>query len=127
MERVEELMTTNQLCCSVSKSLQDVTKKIEENNCSEIVIIDNDVEKHPVGLISEHDITTKCAAGLNPFNMNAKDIMRRIPVLINVRMPIEDCLRLLEHHKINHAPVIDEKGSYCGQIDLSDIIHTFND
>ena len=127
MENVEELMTINHHCCSSGNSLQEVSKLIEKNNCTEIVIIDNEIDKHPIGIISEHDITSECARGMNPQQRNAKDIMRKIPAIIQSSMDIEQCLRILEIEKLQRAPVVDNEGKYCGMIAFNDIAPLFND
>jgi predicted transcriptional regulator len=127
MENVEALMTTNHTCCSLGNSLQEVSKLIQNNNCSEIIIIDNENDKHPIGIISEHDITAECAKGKDPKLVSAKDCMRTIPLIIESNMDAEQCLKTLELKKLQHAPVVDQKGKYCGMIASNDIAPLFYD
>ena len=81
----------------------------------------------PVGIISEHDITAECAKGMSPKVVSARDFMKEIPVVFQSNMDIEERLRILENKKLQQAPVVDEKGKYCGMIALNDIAPLFND
>ena len=126
-DSVQDYMTTNHHYCSINDGLQVVSKRILENNFPEIIIINNEIDKRPIGIISEVDITSECAKGLNPLQMKVADLMRKVPVTIANSMDIEACFNLLESHKLQRAPVVDEQGRYCGEIDLNDIAPLFNE
>ncbi len=127
METVGDYMTTNHQYCSVNDGLQVVSKRILENKFPEIIIVNNEIDKRPIGVISEVDITFECAKGVNPLQVKVTDCMRRVLITIVNSMDIEACLNALESHKLQRAPVVDEKGRYCGEIALNDIAPVFKD
>ena len=124
MERVEELMKIDHPYCSSYESLRDVCKIFKDNKCSEIFVIDH---HKPIGAISEKDIISQCGSGLNPLEMTITDCMHGVPIVINAKMGLENCLTILEHNKLELAPVIDESGNYCGLIFLKDILAEFKE
>ncbi len=98
-----------------------------ESQLGKVTIINNEIEKRPIGVISEVDITSECAKGLNPLQMKVSDCMRRVLITIANSMDVEVCLNVLESHKLQRAPVVDEQGIYCGEIALNDIASVFDD
>lgn len=127
MKLVEDLMTSTNPSCSLEKTIEDIAAILDSKKCSEIIILNSDAEKKPIGVISEHDIISACSVGEKMFKRNTRDFMQKLPVIIDCTMDIEDCYRIMEYNKIQSAPVIDREGRYCGQISLDDLVLEFKD
>lgn len=125
MERVEDLMKVNHPCCSSSAYLQEACRVFTDNECSEVFILDD--EKRLIGAVSERDVLSKCVSGVDPLRVKVTDYMHEVPIVINAKMELEDCLTVLEHNKVELAPVVDDRGHYCGLINLNDILADFKE
>ncbi len=76
-----------------------------------------------VGVVSQSDISDKVAAENKcPAWMRVSEIMTRDLVTVSPEMSLDECLRLMEKHRIYHLLVLDEKGGFRGMISVTDLL-----
>ncbi len=76
-----------------------------------------------VGVISQSDVTEKVAAENKcPAWMRASEIMSTRLVTIAPEAKIEECLGLMEAHRIFHLLVVDAQGRYLGMVSVRDLL-----
>ncbi len=76
-----------------------------------------------LGVVSQSDISDKVAAENKcPAWMRVSEIMTRDLVTVSLEMPLDECLRLMEKHRIYHLLVLDEKGGFRGMISVTDLL-----
>lgn len=120
--KVQEIMTHDPACCTPDEPLKDVARKMVDCDCGEIPVVDGPNRKHPVGVITDRDITCRTVAeGRNPLEMTARDAMSQPVITVTPDTDIEDCIDQMERHQIRRIPVVDKRGTLCGIIAQSDI------
>lgn len=128
MESVEDYMTTNHPFCLSTDSIQNVSRKMIESNATEIIVVDDEKSKHPVGIVFEHDINDCCVAqGKDPRTRTSEDCMRRLAVTIKASMSPEQCFNILETNHLSTAPVVNERDEFCGFVSREDLADVFSD
>jgi CBS domain-containing protein len=80
-----------------------------------------------VGVLSQSDISDKVAAeNTCPAWTRVAEIMSTALVSISSDCPVDECLRLMDQHRIYHLLVIDEDGDpkarYRGMLSISDVL-----
>lgn len=122
MPMVKDLMTKNPVCCTPETDLKTVAKMMCEHSCGEIPVVENEGNKKTIGVITDRDITCRTVAqGRNPLELKAKDCMSSNPVTVKQNADLQECVRLMEQHKIRRIPVVDDKGLLCGIVAQADI------
>jgi len=82
-----------------------------------------DPSGHPVGVLSQSDISDKVAAENKcPAWMRVSEIMSTELITVTPETAIDEAVRLLESHGIYHLVVVDPAGSSMGMISAQDIL-----
>lgn len=119
---VRKVMTADPACCTPTTPLRDVARMMAENDCGEIPVVDDAVQKHPIGVVTDRDIVLRSlAVGRDPTALSAGDCMTTPAVTTRPDCSLEDCRELMEAHQIRRVPVVDEAGRLCGIIAQADI------
>ena len=117
-----ELMTRNVACCTPDTPLQRVASMMVDCNCGEIPVVDDLDTMQPIGAVTDRDICCRTVAeGKNPLNMVARDCMTSPCITIRDNAPLDQCVDLMEQHRIRRVPVVDESGRCCGIIAQADL------
>lgn len=120
--QVREIMTENPACCPPETSLQEVALMMVENDCGCIPIIENRKTMKPVGTITDRDIAVRTfAAGQNPLEIKASDIMTSDIITVKPDISVEECCDVMEDGQIRRVLVVDENGSCCGIVAQADV------
>jgi signal transduction histidine kinase len=69
-----------------------------------------------VGLCTEQDCLQAIAAGTNPKTTQIAALMRRSPVTLNDSEGISDAWRVMQHHHIQHLPIVNPNGQVLGVV-----------
>lgn len=86
------------------------------------VIVDVSQGNAEYGIVTTTDIRDKIvAAGRNPANTRARDIMSGPIITARAEWTLMECSRIMEQNKIHHLPVADENGTLVGMISATDI------
>jgi CBS domain-containing protein len=117
---VREIMTADPTCCGPETNLQEVAKRMAEEDCGCLPVVDKDMK--PVGTITDRDITCRAVAeGKNPLDLTAADCMSSPVISVSKDSDIDECCRLMENNQLRRLLVIDESGSCCGIVAQADI------
>lgn len=124
--QVKELMTANPACCTADSSLLEVARLMVTNDCGEIPVIEDEVSKLPIGVITDRDIVCRTIANnRNPLDLTAGDCMTKPIVTVTPDMSLEECCKIMEEKLIRRVPVVDERGGCVGILAVADIaLHT---
>lgn len=117
--KIEEIMTPNPACCGPETNLREVARLMVDHDCGEIPVVR---DGRPVGVITDRDIAARAvAAGRNPLEMKAKDLMSSPVITVKPSTDVDDCCDTMEEHQIRRVPVVDDSGSCCGMVSQADI------
>ena len=76
-----------------------------------------------VGVISQADISDRVAAENKcPAWMRVSEVMTKDLVTVSPEKAIEECLVLMEKHRIFHLIVIDDAKKFLGMISVKDLL-----
>src|SRR5262245_17266142 len=120
--RIEEVMTPDPACCTPETSIADVARMMVEYDCGEIPLVRNASDaKLVVGVVTDRDIVARLVAkDRNPLESKANACMTQPVITVSSAANVEDCIRLMETHKIRRVPVVDERGCLCGIVSQAD-------
>ena len=117
--KIQEIMTPNPACCGPETNLGEVARLMVDHDCGEIPVVR---DGRPIGVITDRDIAARAvAAGRNPLEMKASDLMSTPVITVSPSTDVDDCCETMEEHQIRRVPVVDERGSCCGMVSQADI------
>ena len=121
--KVSELISGRKNIYSITAetTVHDAARYLRERQVRAVGVLDGTGKL--VGVISQSDISDKVAAENKcPAWMRVGEVMTTDLITVSPEMPFEDCLRLMEKHRIYHLLVVDDKGSYRGMISVTDLL-----
>lgn len=120
--KVRELMTKKPACATPEMELDKVAKMMAEHNVGSIPIVDNKDNMKIVGVVTDRDIATRAvAAGKNPLQMTAREVMSTPVVTVSIEDDVQDVARIMEKNMVRRVPVLDMNGQVCGMVAQADI------
>ncbi len=119
---VKEIMTKNPVCCMPDSNLQEVSQMMIDNDCGCIPVVENKSSMKPVGTITDRDITIRTvAAGKNPLEMTASEVMTTNVVTVKPGITVEKCTQVMKENDIRRVLVVDQSNKCCGIVAQADI------
>ena len=120
--RVRDVMTAEPTCCTPDTSLEAIARLMVDLDCGAIPVVGDLAARFPVGMVTDRDIVIRTlAAGRNPLELTARDIMTMPAITIVGETLLQDCLDILELNQIRRMIVVDHDGRCCGIISQADI------
>ena len=119
---IEEVMTREPVCCTPETGLQKVALMMVEHDCGEIPIVQSTADRRVIGVVTDRDIVSRLVAqGKNPLDHQAGTCMSQPVVTVRTGQSVEDCIRIMEAHRIRRVPVVDDAGLMRGIVSQADI------
>ncbi len=78
-------------------------------------------ERRILGILTDGDLRRAFARNLDLRTLTAADIMGRQPQAISPDKLAVEAVEMMEHHKINQLPVVDEAGALIGALNMHDL------
>jgi CBS domain-containing protein len=92
-----------------------------EKDIGALVVVENG---KLVGIFSERDYARKVILkGKASRNTPVKEIMTADVITIRPQQTVEECLSIMERHRIRYLPVVDS-GKLLGMISIGDVLNT---
>ena len=120
---VADLITSRKEVFSVSESttVHEAARYLRDFQVRAVGVLD--AQHKLVGVVSQSDISDKVAAENKcPAWMRVPEVMSTDLVVVNPATLLDECLRLMEKHKIFHLAVVDEKADFHGLISVQDLL-----
>lgn len=118
--QVRDIMTENPTCCGPSTSLQEAAKLMDECDCGELPVLDE--QNRPIGVVTDRDICCRAVAkGMDPAQTAVREVMSEPVVTATPDDSVDDCCRRMEDNQIRRIPVVDQSGSCCGIVAQADV------
>lgn len=103
------------------KSVLEAAQYLREKEVRSAGVVTGDGKL--VGVVSQSDISDKVAAENKcPAWMKVSEIMTRTLITVTPEMTFDECLQLMEQHKIYHLLIVDESRGFRGMLSVSDFL-----
>ena len=78
-------------------------------------------ERRVIGIVTDGDLRRAFAKGLDLRHLTVADIMGQRPRSIGPDQLAVEAVQMMEQHKINQLPVVDESGVLLGALNMHDL------
>lgn len=124
--KVKELMVKDVLTCAKDDPILDVAKKMIDHDVGMLIVIEDNLSKKPIGVLSDRDILNKVLIQKkDPSKIPADQVATKKIISISPDLTLDKAVELMKKNKIKRLIVIDELGNLVGIISKSDIIKQF--
>jgi len=114
MNAIANILVKNNVCCTVFTRIDEIQRLMKENNLKDMPIVDNMLEKHLLGVVSEQDIMKRARLEKAlPSQLATEQCLKSIPI-VEESSDQQEVLNLFSEVDIEQIPVIDREGHYCG-------------
>ncbi len=121
---VRDYYCQNLITCNADDRVMDAAAIMRDRSISSIFVNEND---EPVGILTDRDLRSKVvAAGLDPAEISAREIMNSPVISVNKNDTLFEVLYQMSHHRIHRVGVVDENNKLCGILNESDIVRLQN-
>ena len=97
-------MSKKPFCCTPDQTVQEVAKTLCDQNIGSVPVVDDHQSKRLQGVVTDRNLCcTVIANGKEPRSAKVRDSMSTNPVTCKTQDSLEDCLRLMQQHKIRRA------------------------
>ena len=115
-------MSKDPFCCTSDQTVQEVAKTLCDQNIGSVPVVDDHQSKRLQGVVTDRNLCcTVIANGKEPRSAKVRDSMSTNPVACKTQDSLEDCLRLMQQHKIRRVPVVDDQNRVVGIIAQADV------
>ncbi|MBI4212418.1 MAG: CBS domain-containing protein [Deltaproteobacteria bacterium] len=125
MKNCGQIMTSNPVCCVGNDTIEYVAQCMRNYDVGPILIVENNLTKKLIGIVTDRDIALKMAEGLNPKTTPVSQVMTRNIVSCQEEDTIADALQVMADHRIRRIPVLDNANHLVGIISQSDLFGLF--
>lgn len=120
--QISNIMTSDVASCTPDTPLEEVAQMMMDSDCGMIPIVAGDGTTRPIGTVTDRDIVCRTlAAGDNPLDFTAGDIMTGNPVTIRPDASHQEAMNEMEAHQIRRLLVTDNNGECIGVISQADL------
>jgi CBS domain-containing protein len=120
---VAHLIASRKAVFSVAETstVHETARYLRDNQIRAVGVLN--AQGRLIGIVSQSDVSDKVAAENKcPAWMRLPEIMSTNLVLVKPATALDECLWLMEKHKIFHLPVVDDEGGYHGLISVQDLL-----
>ncbi len=122
MKEVQDVMSKNPVCCTADQAVQEVAKALRDQNIGSVPVVADLQSRRLQGVVTDRDLCcTVIADGKDPKTTKVSESMSRNPVACNPQDSLEECLKLMQQHKIRRVPIVDEQNRVIGIIAQADV------
>ena len=120
--KVKEAMHKGAEWAEATTPVATIATRMRDLDVGSIPIGEND---RLIGMVTDRDIAIRAvAAGKNPAELTARDVMSKGIVFCRDSEDVEDAVRIMEQKRIRRLPVLDENKRMVGMLSLGDVAHS---
>jgi CBS domain-containing protein len=124
---VGEICTRNYIYVSHQDSVLDVARIMRQQHVGSVVVVDNNGEMRPQGLITDRDLVLEVlAAQIDPTVLKAEDILTCELICVTETHDVKEALKYLRYYGVRRAPVVNVDGVLVGIFCIEDSLATLS-
>ena len=106
---VGEIMTKKLETIAISNSAQEAAKKMRDKNVSSLLVIDNNNNSKPIGIVTERDLVRKvCVNDASSKHTMVEEITSSPLVTIDAISSVEVAADVMSQNKVRHLLVVED-------------------
>ena len=106
---IGEIMTKKLETIAISSSAQEVAKKMRDKNVSSLLVIDNNNNSKPIGIVTERDLVRKvCVNDASSKHTMVEEITSSPLVTIDAISSVEVAADVMSQNKVRHLLVVED-------------------
>lgn len=118
--QVHDIMTTKVRTISADSTVQDVAKKMDDENVGALPVCDGE---HLIGLVTDRDIVIRStSAGQDPAKTSVRDVMSAPVTYALEDQNIEEVAEVMKEQAIRRVPVLDRAHRLVGMLTVDDFM-----
>ncbi len=122
--KVNEVMTRGPVVCSPSSSARTAALLMQESDAEAIPVVRDPFTPILVGIVTDRDLCLHVvAAGKAPSSTWIDACMTPDPICCSEQDEVSHVLDLMEKHRIERVPVVNEKQEVVGMLSFNDLVH----
>lgn len=124
--KVREMMTKNVITCASEDPCGTVAKKMIEQDLGLLIVVEDNLTKRPIGVISDRDIISRILLKkADPNQVTAGEIATKKLISIKESSTVGEAATMMRKCKVKRLVVIDDTGMLVGILSQSDFIKEF--
>ncbi len=117
----KDVMTSHVTTCAPQASAQAAALIMSEEDVGIVPVVDPDTQRL-VGVVTDRDLCLDVvAAGKHPGDAHVSDSLHTEPVTCRPEDSIEQCLTLMQRHRVRRIPIVDGDGRCVGIVSQKDV------
>ncbi len=124
--KVKDLMTKTVFTCAAEDPVIAVAKKMMDQDIGMLVVVEDNLSKKPMGVISDRDILSRVVLKkIDPAKITAEEIATKKIIAIAETATINEATALMKRNKVKKLVVIDDRDNLQGILSQSDVVKQF--
>lgn len=116
-------MTKNIKTIQSKEQLFNVCRIMKDNRIGSVIVVDES-NSNPVGIITERDIVNNLSSPTADLQIQVKEIMSKPIVTIQETYSLIDALQIMQKNNFRRLPVTNKEGKLVGIVTDKDIFKT---
>ena len=117
-----KIMNHEPIFCTQDTRIAEIKYLLKKYDCDELIVLDSEIEKHPVGLVSLTDTNTDDVEDCEmPSDVSASECMRAIPAVVGVNSTLDECMNIMRANHLERIPVVDMNGHMNGVLERDEL------
>jgi CBS domain-containing protein len=106
---VGEIMTKKLETIAPSNSAQEAAKKMRDKNVSSLLVIDNNNDSKPIGIVTERDLVRKvCVNDASSKHTMVQEVTSSPLITIDAISPVQVAADVMAQNKVRHLLVVED-------------------
>ena len=117
-----KIMNHEPIFCTQDTRIAEIKYLLKKYDCDELIVLDSEIDKHPIGLISLTDMNTDDVEDSEiPSDVSASECMRVIPAVVGINSTLDECMNVMRANHLERIPVVDMNGHMNGVLERNEL------
>jgi CBS domain-containing protein len=120
--KIRSIMTTNPSVVSPGTTVAEAARMMRDRRIGLLLVIDGLSPRRLVGVITDHDVVTRCVARCRDYSDPVSEHMTREGIAyVTTETDVDVAVAMMEERCLRRLPVLDAKGRVAGVVTVTDL------